>query len=159
MVTVCHPPILAEHDWRGVGLGTSPFGHSANPSHTPMELILLVQTGSDTLMSASSFLFKGMTSPGGWTTGIVGYGGLLADYCLHPLSHTRAHHSRLGILPHILLCSTGLSLSFSLETCISFFQYCVSQHHLNCAGSSIVVALLSVHFAVSIGVGLQYRLP
>ena len=45
VVTVRHPPILAEHGWRGVGFGTSPFDHSANPSHTPMELISLVQTG------------------------------------------------------------------------------------------------------------------
>ena len=70
----------------------------------------------DMSRSEFSFLFKGMTSPRGWPTGIVGYGGLLANYHLGHLSCTRAHHSRLGILPHILLRSTGLSLSFSLET-------------------------------------------
>ena len=31
---------------------------------------------------------------------------------------------------------------------VSFLQHCVSRHQLNCASSSIIVALLSVCFAV-----------
>ena len=45
VVTVCHPPILAKRDWLGVGLSTPPHYPSVKHSHTPMELILLVQTG------------------------------------------------------------------------------------------------------------------
>ena len=44
VVTVHHPPILAEHDWQGVGLGTSPQDPLAHCFHTPMESFLLVQT-------------------------------------------------------------------------------------------------------------------
>ena len=45
VVAVCHPPILAERDWQGVGLSTPPHYPSANHFHTPMELIPLVQIG------------------------------------------------------------------------------------------------------------------
>ena len=45
VVTVCHPPILAERDWRGVGLGTSPFVPLANHFQLLMKLIPLVQIG------------------------------------------------------------------------------------------------------------------
>ena len=46
VVTVCHPPILVEcMDWWGVGLGTSPCYPLANHLHTPVESILLGQTG------------------------------------------------------------------------------------------------------------------
>ena len=70
----------------------------------------------DTLVSASLPSHKGVTSPWGGPIGIVSYGGQPLHYCLSFLSHTRAHHLWLGILPHIPLCSTSLSPSFSLET-------------------------------------------
>ena len=44
VVAVCHPPILAEQDWQGVGLGTPSHYPPANQLHTPMELTLLGQT-------------------------------------------------------------------------------------------------------------------
>ena len=43
---------------------------------------------------------------------------------------------------------------FPLER-ISFLQHCVSRHKLNCACSSIIVAFLSVHFAVRLVLGFS----
>ena len=45
VVTVRHPPILAERDWPDVGLGTSPFVPSANHFQLLVKLIPLGQIG------------------------------------------------------------------------------------------------------------------
>ena len=71
----------------------------------------------DTSMSAFSFLFKGMTSPRGMANRNSRLWWATCKLLLGSLSRIRAHHLRLGVLPHILLHSTCLSLSFSLETC------------------------------------------
>ena len=91
----------------------------------------------------------------GWPIGIADYGGLLANYRLHLLSHIQGHTIR-DLAYYLIFYFAPLVFHFPFPLKhVSFLQHCISWHQLNCASSSIIVALLSVHFTVQLVLGFS----
>ena len=155
VVAVHHPPILAEHDWQGVGLGTPPHYPSANCFHTPNGVNYTSADQVDMLLSASLLLHKGVTSPWGvanrksqlqWVTFTL------------PLESLISYKGTPFVTWHITLYSYFAPMVFHLPfplKHISLLQHYVSRYQLNCASSFIIVVLLSVHFTVGLVLGFS----
>ena len=127
VVGVCHPPILAEHDWRGVGFGTSPFGPFGKSFSYSNGVNSASADRVDTSQSASSFLFKGMTSP--W--GVANRNSRLQWVaCKLPLASFISYVGTPFVTWRITSYSTSLHsvfhFPFPLKR-VSFLQHCVSR--------------------------------
>ena len=104
----------------------------------------------DMLVSASLPSHKGMTSP--W--GVANRNSQLqwVTFTL-PLRSFISYEGTPFVTWHITSYSTSLHWVFHFPFPLKhvyFLQHCVSWHQLNCARSSIIVALLSVHFTVGL---------
>ena len=108
----------------------------------------------DMLVSASSPSHKGVTSP----LGMANRNSWLrwATFTLPLESYLIRGHTNCDLAYYLVFhfAPPVFHFPFPLKH-VSFLQHCVPRHQLKCASSSIIVALLSVCFAVGLVLGFS----
>ena len=120
----CHLPTPAEHAWQGIGSLRCPLRSLVFHSPTPMELVLLGQSGQCLIQKGTHFLPVVWHHSVEWPPRKADHSGDLSSHHRHAPCMW-ACHLQPDAQPHTLPCSPILHFPFALE-CIRLHEHDVA---------------------------------